>query len=72
MQIQVQIFNNTDKDIRCSGPVYIYSQMGKFKTEFYSNIIYKGMMDNHYIYFYGLDMNDRISNYSNGIFCNEF
>ena len=71
-QVQVQIYNNTQDDINCSGPIYIYTQLGQFRSEYYQSVIYKGMSDYKYIYVFGMNMNDRITNTSHGIFCRRF
>ena len=68
--IQVQVYNNTDDDIRCSGFVYGRTQTGFTESHYYSDVIYKGMRS--YRNFYIRNFNNRyLSGYHN-IFCNSY
>ena len=50
--VDLRVWNNTQKDARCSGMINIYTKSGKFKTEFYNSTIYRGMTDyRHYTNF---------------------
>jgi len=66
-QVQLTINNYSQKDIRCSGSVFIYSQSGRFDSRFYSNTLYRGMSD--YKYYYNFNNNDPFRNASHSINC---
>lgn len=65
--VDVRVYNRTDKDVRCSGSISIWTRSGRFKTEFYSATIYKGMSD--YRHFNNWDHQDPYRNGHHSIRC---
>lgn len=66
-QVQVQVFNNSNQDVWCTGSLFIRKQSGQTQTEFYSERVYRGMSSNRY--FYNRNFNDRFVNTTNTIYC---
>ena len=66
-QVQVSIYNYTQKDINCSGTIYITTQSGKFETRYYYQRIYRGMSD--FRTFPNFDYNDPFMHSHHSINC---
>jgi len=64
---QVQIHNNTEFDLSCSGTVNMNTQLGQIQTDYYSDQIRKGSFSIRS--FYLMNMNDRINSVFHSIFC---
>ena len=40
--VQVEVVNTTDADVRCAGTVHIHTRLGRFQTEYFQEILYRG------------------------------
>lgn len=67
--IQVQIFNNTQDNINCSGQVYMNTQSGHMESTYYWDIIRKGGYSMRP--FYLINFNDRVLFASHSIYCSK-
>lgn len=65
--VDVRIWNTTDKTIYCSGPIYIYSQSNRFKTEYFNRYITP--RSHAYQSFHNFNINDPYRNAHHSIFC---
>ncbi len=65
--IQVQIFNNTEDNINCSGQIYMNTQSGHMESTYYWDIIRKGGYSMRP--FYLINFNDRVLFSSHSIMC---
>jgi hypothetical protein len=65
--VDVRVWNSTDKDIRCSGTINVWTVNGRYKTHFYNATIYRGMTD--YRRFTNFDNRDAYRSGSNFINC---
>lgn len=65
--VQVQIWNNTDRSVSCSGYIYMNTQQGFRDTEYYYDWISPRFSS--YRSFYLRRANDRIVSVSHSIFC---
>lgn len=65
--VEVRVWNSSDKDIRCSGTINVWTSRGRYKTHFYNATIYRGMTD--YRRFTNFDNSDPYRNASNFINC---
>ena len=65
--VQVQIFNNTQDNLRCSGNVFMTTQLGNSETRFYMDFINKNgfSMRNFYL----MNFNDRVNFSYHSIYC---
>ena len=63
----IRIWNHSDKDIQCNGSIYLYTQFGRLRVEFYHQIIRARMND--YRYYPNFFMNDPYRNGHHSIFC---
>ena len=68
--VDVRVWNNSDKDIRCNGTINVWTSKGKYKTHYYSATIYKGRTD--YRRFANFDYQDPYRNGSNFINCRSY
>lgn len=64
---QVQIHNNTDSNIDCSGPVYLHTQKGGMEYNQYFEYIRKGSFSMRTYYL--RNFQDRVSFTTHSIFC---
>ena len=39
--VEVRIWNHSDKDLSCSGSIFIYTQSNRFRSEFFNRIVIK-------------------------------
>jgi hypothetical protein len=69
--VQVQIHNNTQDNINCSGSVYMHTQSGRMESGYYFDQIYKGSFSTRNFYLMNTTMNDRISYSSHSIYCHK-
>lgn len=69
-RVQVQTFNNTQDDIRCSGFVYARTNRGLTETHYHSAVIYKGMSS--FRNYYSRNYQTRYSFAYHNIFCSKF
>jgi hypothetical protein len=67
--VDVRVWNNSDKDIQCNGMIYIYSQSGKFRTEFFNQYIRRN--SNGYQHFPNFDFQDPYRNGHHSIYCRD-
>lgn len=68
--IDVRVYNSTDKDLRCTGSISVWTRSGRFKTEYYSSTIYRGMTD--YKRFSNWNHSDPYRNAHHSIRCREY
>lgn len=68
-RVEVRIWNNSDKDIQCSGSIFIYTQSNRFRSEFFNRIVGKHsqVYQNFNNYYY----NDPYRNAHHSIYCRE-
>lgn len=64
---QVQIQNNTDSNIDCSGPVYLHTQKGGMEYNHYFEFIRKGSFSMRTYYL--RNFQDRLSFTTHSIYC---
>ena len=65
--VDVWVDNYSDKDVTCSGTIYMYKNSGRMQTEhFYSRVYAR---TNTYRRFFNYDANDRIRNANHSITC---
>lgn len=67
--VQVQINNNTDSNINCSGPVQMNSQFGRMETNYFSEYIRKNSFALRS--FYLMSPNDRVTFSNHFINCSK-
>ena len=65
--IQVQVFNSTQENLNCSGPLYLNLGSGKIESSFYMEFIFKGQFSARS--FYPIKRDDRVIFVSHSIFC---
>lgn len=67
--VEVRIWNNSDKDIQCSGSIFIYTQLNRFRSEFFNRIVTK--RSQVYQNFHNWNVQDPYRSAQNSIFCRE-
>lgn len=67
--VEVRVWNNSEKNIQCSGSIFIYTQMNRFRSEFYNRIIPARQFS--YQRFPNWTYNDPYRNAHHSIFCRE-
>lgn len=65
--IQIEVWNNTDQNVYCSGTIYTTTRSGRRDTHFYSEMIYA--RSTRYRNIYNRDMRDRFVSVFDSIFC---
>ncbi len=66
-QVQVDIWNHTDRDVTCSGPIYMTLESGATQYESYFDWVPARF--SRYRTIYSRDFNDRIRSVSHNIWC---
>lgn len=67
--VEVRIWNSSDKDIQCSGSIFIYTQQNRFKSEYFNRII--PARQHTYQRFHNWYPQDAYRNAHHSIFCRE-
>lgn len=67
-RVEVQVFNNTDRSVWCSGSVYLRMESNKEESHYFSEFINRGMFV--YRSIYPRTLSERIQRVNHSIFCN--
>jgi hypothetical protein len=68
--VDVRVYNTTDKDVRCSGMVSVWTASGRYISHFYNSTVYRGMSD--YRHFTNFDYRDAYRTGYNSIYCTSY
>lgn len=67
--VQVQVRNTTDKDVNCSGQIYMNTNTGRMESAFYFDHVMKGAFSMRS--FYLSNFSERITFAHHSIFCHQ-
>ena len=65
--VDVWVDNYTDRDVNCSGTIFMYKDSGRTQTEFFNARVFA--RSNSYRRYFNYDSNDRIRNANHSITC---
>lgn len=67
--VEVRIWNHSEKDLSCTGSIFIYTQSNRFRTEFFNRIVSRRSQT--YQRFHNFYYNDPYRNAHHSIYCRE-